>query len=63
MQELLEHKHRIESRDWLAGERRRTRGRAALGPSFFLSASAVGQETVCGTLGFAEGSKRRREHH
>jgi hypothetical protein len=36
MQELLEHKHRVKSRDWLAGERRRTRGRAALGPSFFL---------------------------
>ena len=62
MQELLEHKHRVKSRHWLAGERRRTRGRAALGPSCFLSDSAE-EETVCGTLGFAEGSKRRREHH
>ena len=46
MQELLEHKHRVKSRDWLAGERRRTRVRAALGPSFFLTDSAEGQEKV-----------------
>ena len=46
MQELLEHKHRVKSRDWLAGERRRTRVRAALGASFFLTDSAEGQEKV-----------------